>query len=259
MLAVVLPALLHAGAAAAQEQTAARKFGRGAAGVCCSVLEIPGNMIQEGRTTGPVAGMTYGLALGLGKFVAGTLVGVYELLSAPFELPAGFEPILEPEYPWDYFETSPEKTYGFTDSYTSGLTDDLKTLSGVEVTPRDGSLFVAFPNRLQFELGSAKLGTDAQARLGLLADVLQRYLETHIIVRGYTDNTGDESFNLRLSGERAEAVRGYLISRGVASSRILSSAYGQADPVADNTTAAGRERNRRVELELRPLASAACD
>jgi len=86
----------------AHAQTSAEKFGRGLAGITCGFLEVPGNIVQETRSQGAV-GVPIGLAKGLGMFVARELVGVYELISAPFPAPAGFRPILNPDYPWDYF------------------------------------------------------------------------------------------------------------------------------------------------------------
>lgn len=89
-------------APAAFPETAAAKFGRGVAGITTGILELPGNIIQETRARGPV-GVPIGLGLGLGMVVTRELVGVYELLTAPFPIPPGFRPILQPEYPWDYF------------------------------------------------------------------------------------------------------------------------------------------------------------
>jgi putative exosortase-associated protein (TIGR04073 family) len=88
---------------AAQADTAAHKFGRGLAGMTCGVMELPGNIVKETRTRG-VAGLPVGLAMGVGMIVTRELVGVYEFISAPFPVPAGFRPILKPEYPWDYFK-----------------------------------------------------------------------------------------------------------------------------------------------------------
>lgn len=87
----------------AHAQTAARKFGRGLAGMTCGFLEVPGNIVKETKEQGAV-GVPIGLALGVGMLVARELVGVYEFVTAPFPVPAGFRPILRPEYPWDYFE-----------------------------------------------------------------------------------------------------------------------------------------------------------
>ena len=95
------PALSHT-----IEYTAARKAGRGLASMTTGFLEIPGNMVAESRKHGAGAGVPLGFVFGLGKLVIRELVGVYEFLSAPFEAPAGFKPIIEPEFPWDYFEDS---------------------------------------------------------------------------------------------------------------------------------------------------------
>lgn len=83
--------------------TAARKLGRGFAGMTTGFLELPGNMVKETRARG-AAGLPIGLATGLGMMISRELVGVYEFLSTPFPVPSGFRPILTPEYPWDYFE-----------------------------------------------------------------------------------------------------------------------------------------------------------
>ncbi|HXV36116.1 MAG TPA: exosortase system-associated protein, TIGR04073 family [Myxococcota bacterium] len=91
----------------AAEQSAARKLGRGLAGMTVGFLEIPGNIVDTSRKQGLAAGMTLGFVLGLGKVVVRELIGVYEFVSAPFPLPAGFQPIIEPEFPWDYFENPP--------------------------------------------------------------------------------------------------------------------------------------------------------
>lgn len=88
---------------ATQAETAARKFGRGLAGMTCGFLELPGNIAQETRRQGAI-GVPVGLAYGLGMIVTRELVGVYEFLTAPFPVPEGFRPILKPEFPWDYFQ-----------------------------------------------------------------------------------------------------------------------------------------------------------
>lgn len=88
----------------AAAQTAARKFGRGIAGMTTAFLEIPGNIVAENRARGPGEGIPLGFAKGLGMIIPRVLVGVYEFLSAPFALPAGYRPILRPEFPWDYFD-----------------------------------------------------------------------------------------------------------------------------------------------------------
>jgi putative exosortase-associated protein (TIGR04073 family) len=96
----------------AVEYTAARKAGRGLAAMTTGFLEIPGNMVAESREHGAGAGIPLGFVFGLGKLVVRELIGVYEFISAPFAAPAGFEPILEPEFPWDYFDDSRASSNG---------------------------------------------------------------------------------------------------------------------------------------------------
>lgn len=90
-------------AADARGYTATRKVGRGLAAMTCGFLEVPGNMVQTSRERGPGWGLTLGFAEGLGRLVVRELVGVYEFVTAPFPVPAGYRPILKPEYPWGYF------------------------------------------------------------------------------------------------------------------------------------------------------------
>jgi putative exosortase-associated protein (TIGR04073 family) len=87
----------------ASAQTAARKVGRGLAGMTCGFLEFPGNIVAETQKSG-ASGLPLGFAKGLGMIVTRELVGVYEFLTAPFPVPAGYKPILEPEFPWGYFK-----------------------------------------------------------------------------------------------------------------------------------------------------------
>ena len=99
-LAIVLGAL----PVPSQAGTAARKFGRGLAAMTTGFLEVPGNMVAETRAKGPGEGIPLGFVKGLGMIVVRELVGVYEFVSAPFPLPADYRPIIEPEFPWSYFE-----------------------------------------------------------------------------------------------------------------------------------------------------------
>src|SRR5262245_33826680 len=90
--------------APAAGQTAPDKFLRGLAGMTCAILELPGNMVAETDARGAAEGIPLGFAKGLGMIIPRTLVGVWEFVSAPFPVPEGYAPILEPEYPWDYFD-----------------------------------------------------------------------------------------------------------------------------------------------------------
>jgi len=96
-------------AAPANAQTAGRKFLRGLAGMTTPFLVVPGNMVAETRTRGAAEGIPFGFAKGLGMIIPRVFVGVWEFLSAPFPAPPDFRPIIEPEFPWGYFESQPAK------------------------------------------------------------------------------------------------------------------------------------------------------
>lgn len=106
LLALVLAAALAAPSSAV-EYTAARKVGRGLAAMTCGFLEVPGNIVQMTRERGPGWGFTLGFVKGLGGIVVRELVGVYEFVTAPFPIPAGYRPLIQPEFPWDYFQEPP--------------------------------------------------------------------------------------------------------------------------------------------------------
>lgn len=99
-----------------------------------------------------------------------------------------------------------------------------------------------------FATGQATLQPGAQRSVQQLAEVLRQYPERRVLVEGFTDNVGSEPMNLALSERRAEAMRRALLNAGVAAERIEVRAHGLAYPVADNSTAAGRQQNRRVEV-----------
>jgi len=102
-LVLALLVLLAAMPAEAQRYDAPRKFGRGLAGMTTCFLELPGNMVKTTRERGLGYGLTLGFVEGLGRLVVRPLVGVYEFVTAPFPIPAGYKPIIQPEFPWDYF------------------------------------------------------------------------------------------------------------------------------------------------------------
>jgi putative exosortase-associated protein (TIGR04073 family) len=251
VLATAAVALALPTVAAADTDTAARKFGRGVAGVTLGVLEIPGNVVQETRTNGVASGVTVGLAVGLGKFVARELVGAYEILTAPFALPADYAPVLEPEFTWGYFESDPGRVYGFRGEYLSEEEYQLGRVPGASVERRAGALVVRFPGDALFAVGSAELSSAARARFQEVGRILRANPEARVVVAGFTDSTGDVRANQRLSLARAAAVRAALLAEGVAPERVEYAGYGEASPVASNDTREGRASNRRVELELR--------
>ena len=99
-----------------------------------------------------------------------------------------------------------------------------------------------------FQTGQYALSPDAQLKLAKLSGIIQAHPGLNLAIEGYTDNTGTPDYNLKLSQQRSDAVRNFLISQGLSPDGITSTGLGQADPVADNTTTAGRKLNRRVEI-----------
>lgn len=88
--------------ALAEQHSATDKLGRGAAGVMTGVLELPGNMMAAYDSEG-ASGLPIGFAKGVGMVLVREVVGAYEIVTAPFPVPAGYKPAIQPEYPWDYF------------------------------------------------------------------------------------------------------------------------------------------------------------
>ena len=103
-----------------QADTMEHKFLRGAAALGCGFMEFPASLNQETEAHG-AWGFPLGFALGAAKLVRRELVGVYELISAPIPLPANYQAILEPEYPWSYFKDKPDYTPASDDPDKNGM------------------------------------------------------------------------------------------------------------------------------------------
>jgi OOP family OmpA-OmpF porin len=101
-----------------------------------------------------------------------------------------------------------------------------------------------------FMLNSAELTSQAKSSLQEVVDVMLRYPQSQVMITGYTDTTGTTAYNQSLSEQRAQAVADYLASKGIESGRISAKGMGESDPIASNETRAGREQNRRVEIEI---------
>ena len=108
-----------------------------------------------------------------------------------------------------------------------------------------------------FKLNSAALSDDAKSTLDKIAsDVSSQRTGYMIELQGFTDSTGSESYNINLSQRRAENVLRYLVSKNVPLFRVSIVGLGEANPVADNKTRAGRDQNRRVEVRILKATSA---
>jgi outer membrane protein OmpA-like peptidoglycan-associated protein len=136
--------------------------------------------------------------------------------------------------------------------YLEKQKQEIDQIPDANVQQQGEALMVAFPGDVIFDTGSSSLSPGAFARLDQLADTLNRYPDTEVIVKGHTDGEGSEASNQVLSEQRADSVRRYLIGRGVAPSRIKAIGFGESMPLVTNETMAGRQQNRRVEIEVRP-------
>ncbi|HEY0974353.1 MAG TPA: OmpA family protein, partial [Solimonas sp.] len=103
---------------------------------------------------------------------------------------------------------------------------------------------------VKFEFDSDRLTEPAKTILNEVAGTLQAYPNIDVELEGHTDDVGSDSYNLGLSERRANAVKTYLVGRGIGAGRMTPVGYGESRPIDTNATEAGREENRRVELKV---------
>lgn len=117
----------------------------------------------------------------------------------------------------------------------------------VSQTP-DNRLKLDIPSDVSFDVGRAAIKPNFAPVLNHFATSLNQNPVTTVTIIGHTDSTGSDAINNPLSVDRANAARDYLVSRGVARTRIATDGRGSREPVADNNTQQGRDKNRRVEI-----------
>jgi outer membrane protein OmpA-like peptidoglycan-associated protein len=124
----------------------------------------------------------------------------------------------------------------------------LKQLNQVlDTKDTERGLVVSMPDVL-FDPGQYTLKPAARERLARISGIVLAYPELKLQIEGYTDSTGSDEFNQRLSEKRAATVRDYLVDSGISINSVFAHGLGKSNPIADNTTAAGRKLNRRVEM-----------
>lgn len=125
-----------------------------------------------------------------------------------------------------------------------------RDLEGANVERVGEGIKITFDSGILYPINSAELQPNAKTELSQLATTLKKYPDTNILIEGHTDNTGTRQINQPLSERRAESVASYLSSMGVDRGRMTTMGYADQQPVADNSTAAGRSQNRRVEIAI---------
>ena len=129
---------------------------------------------------------------------------------------------------------------------------DLAKFASVKQDPIRG-MVITLSGGVLFESAKWALLSTAQTKLNDVADALTKQdKDSSIVVEGYTDSQGKDAMNQELSQKRAESVRTYLVSRGIAADRITAQGFGPGKPIADNTSPEGRAINRRVEIVVKP-------
>lgn len=129
---------------------------------------------------------------------------------------------------------------------------ELRQIQGVDVTrTAPDELKVTVRNDVLFDFNSTALRPASRDSLTEMVDVFQKYPNTTISVQGHTDSVGTASYNKGLSKRRANSVAGYLENLGVSGSRVETIGYGETQPRSTNSTASGRQLNRRVEIHIR--------
>lgn len=125
-----------------------------------------------------------------------------------------------------------------------------KDIQGAKIERVGEGIKITFDSGILFDVDKATLKPEAKQNLDKLAVILNKYPDTNVLIEGHTDSTGTYEHNLDLSKQRAQSVSNYLAGLGVDPSRFTTMGYGPSQPVAPNTTADGRQQNRRVELAV---------
>lgn len=125
--------------------------------------------------------------------------------------------------------------------------------TGVVVEREGNELLLTMPAGITFPINSYEVQPQFYPVLNQVAETLNAYPSTLIDVYGHTDPSGGDAINIPLSKNRAQAVANYLAQRGVNPARIAAQGFGSSQPIADNSTEAGRQQNRRVELRIVPI------
>jgi outer membrane protein OmpA-like peptidoglycan-associated protein len=130
----------------------------------------------------------------------------------------------------------------------SAYTDLKKAVNEAEVTILNDTVKVLFPEHLLFQKNSAQINKETYPIMQRFANALNKYNKTSILINGYTDNTGGDDINKKLSQNRADSARSLLNTYTVESGRMFTWGLGSESPITNNNSEDGRRKNRRVEF-----------
>ena len=125
-----------------------------------------------------------------------------------------------------------------------------RDLEGATVERVGEGILITFQSGLVFDTDSYELRDATKTNLTDLSETLKKYDDTNILIEGHTDNTGENTYNQKLSENRADAVENFLVTQGIANSRVTTKGYGESQPLDSNESEAGRQQNRRVEVAI---------
>jgi outer membrane protein OmpA-like peptidoglycan-associated protein len=140
----------------------------------------------------------------------------------------------------------------YMDNQEAAMRQQLAYTESASVQRQAETLAVTFKSDLLFDVGSSAIKPGGLDELNRVAQVLNQYPQTTILIAGHTDSTGAEDMNQRLSEQRAQSVKNSLMGQGVDATRMNTIGFGETKPVADNNTQAGQQLNRRVEITITP-------
>jgi outer membrane protein OmpA-like peptidoglycan-associated protein len=138
-----------------------------------------------------------------------------------------------------------ERTRKAAEALRAQLLEQFNRVLETRDTPRG---LVVNMGDVLFATGKYDLRPEAQIVLAKLSGIVLSHPGLNLAVEGYTDSVGSDDFNLKLSQQRADTVRDYLVTQGLPDNTVTATGFGKSDPVADNDTPVGRQQNRRVEI-----------
>lgn len=197
--------------------------------VLCLVGMLVGCESMTRRDKGAIIGATSGAVVGgvIGKMAGSTAIGA--ILGAVVGGAAG-------AYIGNYM-----------DKQAAEMERDLE---GARIERVGEGIKITFDSGIMFDVESSTLRSEAKTNLQKLAVILNKYEDTQIVIEGHTDSTGSDEHNMDLSIRRAQSVGSYLATNNVIPTRFHVVGYGETQPVADNSTVEGRQKNRRVEIAI---------